>query len=148
MSLNFGMVVGSLIKLWITWLGFIEKFFGWKNLGDVRKTGISKCIENLGGWYKSRKIKNWSKIFWLGLRNEQNEEIELGEVGLLWVWHVNCIYSLAMWSCYDWVTACKLLWRTHTESFGNAEFSHAGMLVTLQTLQTCQFKNVKLSFGL
>ena len=43
------MVVGSLIKLWITCLDFIEKFFGCKNLGDVQKTGISEFIENVGG---------------------------------------------------------------------------------------------------
>ena len=48
-SLNFGMVVGSLIKLWITQLDFIEKIFGCKNLGDVQKTGISEFIENFGG---------------------------------------------------------------------------------------------------
>ena len=48
-SLNFGMVVGSLIKLWITQLDFIEKFFGWKNFGDVPKTGISELIKNVGG---------------------------------------------------------------------------------------------------
>ena len=47
--LYFGMVVGSLIKLWITWLDFIEKIFGCKNLGDVQKTGISEFIENVGG---------------------------------------------------------------------------------------------------
>ena len=48
-SLNFGMMVGSLIKLWITQLDFIEKFFGWKNFGDVPKTGISELIKNVGG---------------------------------------------------------------------------------------------------
>ena len=31
----------------------------------------------VGAWYKSRKIKNWSKMFELGLRNEQNEQTEL-----------------------------------------------------------------------
>ena len=34
-------------------MDFIEKFFGWKNFGDVPKTGISELIKNVGGWYKS-----------------------------------------------------------------------------------------------
>ena len=37
--------------------------FGSKNLGDGPKTGIFEFIENVGTWYKSRKIKNWSKMF-------------------------------------------------------------------------------------
>ena len=44
---------------WTLW----KKFFGSKNLGDGPKTGIFEFIENVGTWYKSRKIKNWSKMF-------------------------------------------------------------------------------------
>ena len=36
---------------------------------------------------------------------------------------------------------------TQTESFDNAEFADAGMLLNLETLQTCQFKSVEPSFG-
>ena len=46
-SLNFGMVVGSLIKLWIIQSDFTEKSFYCKNLGNVPKTGISEFIENV-----------------------------------------------------------------------------------------------------
>ena len=57
-SLNFGMMLKTLIKLQITQLDFMEKRFGRKNLGDGPKTGIFEFIENVGASYKSRKIKN------------------------------------------------------------------------------------------
>ena len=34
-------------------------------------------MEKLGGSYKFWKIKSWSKIFYLSLKNEQNEQIVL-----------------------------------------------------------------------
>ena len=46
-------------------------------MGDGPNTGIFEFIEKIGGWYKSTEIKNRLKKVKVGLKNQQNEQIEL-----------------------------------------------------------------------
>ena len=93
------------------------------------------------------KLKIDQKVFNLvwGM-NRMNKWVGLSRVVIV----VTCNLPFTPWlpeATGNGSLDASYLCTTQAESFDNAEFADAGMLLNLETLQTCQFKSVEPSFG-